>query len=265
MFEPHHPDGRYFWFLASSFIAGVMNVLAGGGSIISFPALLGLGVLPIQANATNATALWPGQLVSLAALRKDLRRDILPTLMGASIVGGAGGAVLLLYTRQVLFLQFLPWFLLFASLIFGISTPVTKWIRKKSRRAAVEHHPQRTPPRLPLFLVCVPLCGYIGYFGAGAGFLVMSALVLFGVENMQELNALKIAASSTANLVAVLTFTCSGTIVWRYCLMSMLLAAAGGWVGSLYARKISPDVLRWLVIVIGVVMASYFFYKQSRA
>src|SRR5271163_1424741 len=89
------------WLVTASFIAGVMNAMAGGGSFISFPAMLTMGILPIQANATNTVALWPGQLTSVAALRGDLRRDLLPVILGASVLGGVSGAIVLLKTRQL--------------------------------------------------------------------------------------------------------------------------------------------------------------------
>src|ERR1700740_2779404 len=95
---------HYIWLVVASFIAGVMNAMAGGGSFVSFPAMLSIGVPPIEANATNTVALWPGQLTSVAALRDDLRRDLLPVVCGASILGGVSGAVVLLKTRQVTFI-----------------------------------------------------------------------------------------------------------------------------------------------------------------
>src|ERR1700761_765189 len=94
----------YLWLVVASFIAGVINAMAGGGSFISFPAMLAIGVPPIQANATNTVALWPGQLVSVWALRTDLRRDLLAVVLSASVIGGVGGAVILLRTPQVTFM-----------------------------------------------------------------------------------------------------------------------------------------------------------------
>src|ERR1700750_273905 len=132
MISEFNAHWHYAWLVAASFIAGVMNALAGGGSFLSFPAMLAVGVLPIQANATNTVALWPGQLTSVAALRDDLRRDLLPVVCGASVVGGVSGAVVLLKTRQVTFMHIVPWLLLIASLLFGISGPVSRWLRKRS-------------------------------------------------------------------------------------------------------------------------------------
>ena len=250
---------HYIWLVVASFIAGVMNAMAGGGSFISFPAMLSIGVAPIQANATNTVALWPGQLTSVAALRGDLRRDLLPVVCAASVLGGVSGAMVLLNTRQITFLHIVPWLLLIASLLFGISGPVSRWLRRRS----VEPHVVKAPAVVPLFFVLLPVCFYIGYFGAGAGFLIMSALALFGVEEMHALNSLKVLAACLSNFCAVVTFVLSGAVIWHYCLISMVFAAVGGYVGAQYARRMNADVLRTIVVITGCVMAAYFFWKNG--
>jgi hypothetical protein len=237
----------------------VINAMAGGGSFISFPAMLAIGVLPIQANATNTVALWPGQLTSVWALRTDLRRDLLAVVATASVLGGIGGAVVLLHTRQRTFMHLVPWLLLSASLLFGISGPVSRWLRRRSEKPHLAH----TPAMLPLFLAIIPITFYIGYFGAGAGFLLMSALALFGIEDMNALNSLKVLAACLSNFCAVVTFIFGGAIVWHYCLVSMVAAAIGGYAGAQYARRMNPAVLRTIVVVIGCVMAAYFFWRQA--
>jgi uncharacterized membrane protein YfcA len=249
---------QYAWLVVASFLAGVMNAMAGGGSFLSFPAMLAMRVPPIQANATNTVALWPGQLTSVWALRGDLRRDLLPVVLGASVVGGVGGAVVLLKTKQVTFMHLVPWLLLIASLLFGISGPVSRWLR---RRSSVPHE-ERQIPMVPLFVMLLPVCFYIGYFGAGAGFLIMTALALFGLEKMHELNALKVVAAGVSNLSAVVTFIFSGAILWHYCFISMVFAGAGGYVGAHYARKMNAEMLRTIVVVTGLMVAGYFFWKQ---
>ena len=250
---------HFVWLVAASFIAGVMNAMAGGGSFISFPAMLSMGVLPIQANATNTVALWPGQVTSVFALRKDLRRDLLPVVLGASVVGGVSGAIVLLKTKQVTFLHLVPWLLLVASLLFGISGPVSRWLKARSSHA----HGERKIPMVPLALILLPVCFYIGYFGAGAGFLIMTALALFGMEKMHELNAMKVTAACISNLSAVVTFIFSGAILWHYCLISMVFAGVGGYVGAQYARRMNANMLRTIVVITGVVMAGYFFWRNG--
>lgn len=253
------PHWRYAWLVTASLIAGVMNAMAGGGSFLSFPAMLGVGVLPVQANATNTVALWPGQLTSVAALRNDLRRDLLPVVIAASITGGVTGAVVLLHTKQLTFLRMVPWLLLIASLLFGLSGPVSRWLKNRSATP----HMERRIASVPVFVALLPICFYIGYFGAGAGFLVMTVLAVFGVEEMHTLNSLKVLAACLSNLCAVLTFILSGAIVWKYCLVSMVFAGAGGYLGAQYARKMNANVLRAIVVVTGCIIAAYFFWKNG--
>ena len=256
----HIPHLQYIWLLTASTIAGVMNAMAGGGSFLSFPAMLGMGVLPVQANATNTVALWPGQLTSVATLRGDVRKDLLPAIAVASVLGGLLGAEVLLHTEQRTFLHLIPWLILIGTAIFGISGPVSKWIRKRAKHQDVE-------PPIPKFaLVCalLPVCFYIGYFGAGGGFVIMTIFALFGIEKMHTLNALKVVAALLSNLVAIITFVFQGAIVWRYCLVSMVFAAFGGWMGARFTRRVSGDVLRAIVVAIGCVIAAYFFWKQTQ-
>src|SRR5579863_8600154 len=127
MFSSLSTHVSYLWLVAASFIAGVINAMAGGGSFVSFPAMLAIGVPPIEANATNTVALWPGQVTSLAAMRMDVRRDLLPVVMTTSILGGVCGAVVLLHTGQQTFQHLIPWLMLGGTLLFGVSGPVSRW------------------------------------------------------------------------------------------------------------------------------------------
>ena len=250
---------RYLWLVAASFIAGGMNAMAGGGSFISFPAMLALGVPPVEANATNTVALWPGQLTSAAALRGDLRRDLLPVILLTSLVGGTAGAEILLHTSQRTFTLLIPWLLLTGALLFWVSAPVSRWLRSRASHASTtQHH----IAQLPLALALLPVAFYIGYFGAGSGFLIMTVLALFGLEDMRQLNALKVVAAGASNLCALVTFILSGRILWHFCLISMVFAALGGFAGARYARRLNPAVLRSVVVVTGLAIAAYFFWKQ---
>lgn len=254
---PPIPHLRYIWLVAASTIAGVLNAMAGGGSFISFPAMLGVGVPPVQANATNTVALWPGQLTSLATLHGDVRRDLLPTVALTCLVGGVTGAEVLLHTRQTTFLHLLPWLMLIGTAVFGLSGPISSWMRRRAK----QHDPESPIPRLALAASLFPVCFYIGYFGAGGGFLVMTILALFGMEEMHALNAMKIVAAALSNLCAIVTFVLQGAVEWHYCLISMGFAALGGWAGAKLARRTSASVLRALVVVIGCTISAYFFWR----
>jgi uncharacterized protein len=248
---------QHAWLVIASFLAGALNAMAGGGSFLSFPALLGIGVPPIQANATNTVALWPGQFTSIAAYWQDLKanlRLVFP-VCSAALLGGVLGAIVLLHTGQATFLALVPWLLLLAAGLFAVSGPVSAWLRR-------DRISKDKPNLAPLWIGVVVVCFYIGYFGAGAGFLLMSVLAVFGIQNINQVNALKVIATTTANGIAVVTFIVEKQILWKYCLLMMIAAAIGGFLGARYSRGLNPRFMRLLVVAIGLGMAAYFFWKQ---
>lgn len=217
--------------------------------------------MPIQANATNTVALWPGQFTSIAAYWEDLKHNlrlIIPIGI-AALLGGLAGGIVLLRTGQTTFMRLVPWLLLTAALLFAASTPVSRWIQKRSRgRSERESNPSMAPLSIGIAIVCF----YIGYFGAGAGFLIMSLLALLGVENINQINALKVVTTCLANGIAVVTFIVEKQVAWRFCLAMMLTAAAGGYLGARYSRRLDPRLMRSIVVVIGLGMAAYFFWRS---
>jgi uncharacterized membrane protein YfcA len=259
-------DWHWIWLTVAAFLGGLLNAVAGGGSFLLFPAMLNMKILPIQANATNTVALWPGQLTSVAAYRHDIRRNLRLALpMGlAGLIGGTAGALVLLNTPQMTFLHLVPWLLLIAALIFALSGPVSRWIQRVSlaRRHGVATQ-ARPPRRLPVFLATVVVCFYIGYFGAGAGFLLITLLSLFGFQDLNEINALKVVSTTLANGIAFVLFVFNGQVVWRYCLLAMLTCAVGGYTSASLSRRVPQPVLRGLVVFIGLSMAAWFFWKTS--
>jgi uncharacterized membrane protein YfcA len=260
-------NGSTVWLCFASLIAGLLNAVAGGGSFLSFPALLNMGVPPIQANATNTVALWPGQFTSIAAYWRDLEhnRHLLLPLCTAAAIGGVGGGVILLHTGQATFLHLVPWLLLGAASLFAVSTPLSQWLQKRARGRRMPAEPEKTarPFLLPLFCGMVLVTLYIGYFGAGAGFLVMSLLSLFGVENINQINALKVVTTTIANGVAVVLFIVEGQVLWQHCLLMMVTGAIGGYAGGRTARRINAKLMRALVTVLGFAMAGYFFWRNG--
>jgi hypothetical protein len=258
---PAFLDWHWLWFTVAIFLAGVLNAVAGGGSFLSFPAMLSMGILPVQANASSTVAIWPGQLTSIAAYRDDIRKNLRLVLpMGvAGLVGGTAGALLLLHTPQMTFLHLVPWLLLISSLIFALTGPVSRWLARRKGNLAIAHHP---PRRLPVFLATTLVCFYVGYFGAGAGFLLITLLSIFGYEDLHEINALKVVSTTLANGIAVIIFAVSGKVAWPFCLWAMLVCAIGGYTSARWARRIPQPVLRGLVIGIGLSMSAWFFWKQ---
>jgi uncharacterized membrane protein YfcA len=254
-------DWHWIWLTVAAFLAGLLNAVAGGGSFLLFPAMLSMKMLPIQANATNTVALWPGQLTSVAAYRDDIRKNrrlALPMAL-AGLLGGTAGALVLLNTPQKTFMRLVPWLLLVAAVIFALSGPVSRWLeRRKCAIAGATHAPRR----MPVFLSTIVVCFYIGYFGAGAGFLIITVLSLFGYQDLNEINALKVVSTTLANGVAFIIFVVSGQVVWRYCLLAMVTCAIAGYTSASLARRVPQSFLRGLVVFIGLFMAAWFFWKQ---
>jgi len=257
-----HIDWHWLWLSAAAFLAGVLNAVAGGGSFLLFPAMLGMKMLPVQANATNTVALWPGQLTSVAAYRDDIRRNLRlawPMAL-AGFMGGTAGAVVLLNTPQTTFLHLVPWLLLVAAGLFALTGPVSRWLaRRRERSVSGVARPVRL---VPIFLSTVVVCFYIGYFGAGAGFLLITLLSLFGFEDLNDINALKVVSTTMANGIAFVIFVVDGQVIWRYCLLAMVTCAIGGYSSARLARKVPQPVLRGLVVFIGLGMAAWFFWRD---
>ncbi len=257
---------RAAWLGTACFLAGGINAIAGGGSLLSFPALLQVGVLPVHANATNTVALLPGQFTSAAAYRRELRRyrPLLLPLLTAAFAGGLIGARLLMGTRQDVFLRMVPWLLLTATLLFASGPPLQKYLFQNRQRDSAAGQNSMGLGRLasvllPIGIFCV--CLYVGFFGAGAGLLIMGVLSFAGIDSVHEINALKTVITSTSNTVAAVTFIIYGAVIWRYGLLMMIAASIGGYASAHYARKHEPRGIRALVIAIGCIATAYFFWK----
>ncbi|MGC8550470.1 MAG: sulfite exporter TauE/SafE family protein [Acidobacteriaceae bacterium] len=250
-------------FLAvAAFIGGVINSVAGGGGFIAFPALIAAGLLPIQANATNTVALWPGQFTSIAGYREEVRKNlrlVLPVVTVAAI-GGFAGSWTLLHHSQNSFLRLVPYLFLLGSTSFALSGPISS--RIKARAAADAGASQRIY-LAPLLFLLLCITYYIGYFGAGAGLLTMSALALCGVERIAEINALKTVITTVANLVAVLMFIAYRAVDWRFCWFMMITCAIGGYTGARNSPRISDRVLRPIIITLGFLIAIWFFTHRT--
>jgi uncharacterized membrane protein YfcA len=263
---PSYMDWHWLWLTVAAFLAGVLNAVAGGGSFFLFPAMLSMKMLPVQANATNTVALWPGQLTSVAAYRDDIRKNVrvaVPMAI-AGLIGGTGGALVLLNTPQMTFLHLVPWLLLIAAVIFALSGPVSRWLERRKFERNVMSQPGdvHRPHMTAVFIGTVVVCFYIGYFGAGAGFLIITLLSLFGYQDLNEINALKVVSTTMANGIAFLLFVIDGQVVWRDCLLAMVTCAIGCYPSASLARKIPQPILRGTVVIIGLGMAAYFFWRN---
>jgi uncharacterized membrane protein YfcA len=245
----------------AALLGGALNAVAGGGSFIGFPALLLTGVAPINANATNTVALWPGSVASIGAYRGALKaeRAPLPLLLGASLLGGLLGAIVLLRTPQRTFLGLVPYLLLLATVLFAFGGLITQWVRAHARGG------RRAPPwlaRLGTGLLQFVIALYGGFFGGGIGILMLSMLTVMGMRNIHAMNALKAILTTAINGVAVVAFVVAGAVVWPQALVMVAGAIIGGYGGGAVARRIDQRLVRRFVIVVGCVMTAYFFIRQ---
>jgi len=244
---------------SAAVVGGAVNSVAGGGGFIAFPALLFTGMPPVNANATNTIALWPGTLASSWAYRKTLNRELLKSLLPLIVITFCGsilGAVLLLRTPQTTFLKMVPWLLLGATLLFTFGGRVTSWVKQR--------HSLQGPSRITVIGVAlVQLCVavYIGYFGAGVGFVMLALLTIMGIENIHSMNGMKTVLATCGNGVAIVMFVLAHAVIWPQALLMIGGAALGGYGGAHYAQKLDQKIVRFIVIALGATMTAYFFWR----
>ena len=240
--------------LAAAFAAGAINSIAGGGTLLSFPALLWIGRNPIMANATNSLALWPGSLSAMVGFRRELAgvRRWLLLLTIPSLLGGICGAVLLLRTSTKTFTHLVPFLILGATLLLAAQELIT-------RRLAHVHKGRGWVIFAFIFQFFVGLYG--GYFGAGMGILMLAALGLIGLTDLHEMNGLKNLLAICINGVAAAYFVMSGAVLWLDAGIMAAAAIAGGYAGARAARRLGRKFVRGAVVVIGLTMTVALFVR----
>jgi len=241
-------------------VAGAINSVAGGGSLISFPSLVAFGQPAILANATNTAALWPGTLSSAVAYRRDtlFHRDLLLTLLVPSMVGGLLGAVVLVITPPELFDHVVPFLVLFATLLFAMRDVIARWT---NAAAGGEEH-VTTAGRAWGFLFQFLVATYGGYFGAGIGILMLGSLSVMGLRDIHRMNGLKTVLGTLINVIAFAFFALKGLVVWNLALLMAVGAIAGGWIGARTARRMDQRWLRAFIIAVGVVVSVWLFARR---
>jgi len=250
--------GQALCLLFAAVIAGTLNALAGGGSFISFPALLFLRIPAVEANATNTVALWPGLAASAVAYMKRLNaplRVLLPLLM-TSVAGGWAGALLLLKTPQHTFMQLVPWLLLGGTLLFAFGNS----LRSLAGKSAVVDDLREISWHAILVSSIAELlvAVYGGYFGAGIGFMTLAMLAMMGMRDIHAMGAIRTLLAVAINAAAVVTFIVAGAVLWPVCAVMIAGSLAGGWFGAHYAQKADPGKVRAFVIGVGILMSAYF-------
>ena len=248
--------------LSAGFLAAVMNAVAGGGTMLTFPALMAAGLSPVQANTTSTVALFLGMPGSVWAFRrrlKEVEHWILPLGL-VSLLGGLGGGMLLLALPSSVFEAVVPWLLLMATALFLLNAPIQRWLRAR-RGAGADHEPDRPKAWGILFQAGVAVYG--GYFGAGIGIMMLAGLGLLGLKDLNRMNALKSLLALTCNVAAVVWFIACGSVDWRLAGWLVVGSIPGYFLGSHFAQKIPALAVRILVAVIGLGIAASFFVQQS--
>lgn len=241
----------------AAFAAGAINAIAGGGSLITFPTLVALGLSPVTASITNTVALCPGYLGAALGQRRDLagQRGRASLLLPIAVAGGLTGALLLLHTDERAFDLVVPFLLLVAALLVGAQEPLGRWLfgRERTRRSEVW-------AGLPVALAGI----YGGYFGAGMGVMILAALGIVLADPLVRINALKQLISLYVNVAAAVVFLGSGRIEWPFVAVMAVTALGGGALGGRLASRIPARALRGLIVVLGVALAVLYFVKWLR-
>lgn len=243
--------------VAASVGGGLMNAIAGGGTLLTFPALIFAGHPAITASATSTVALWPGALASMYGYRREVaeHREWLWTLFVPSIAGGILGAVLLLRTPLSTFERLAPFLILFATILFLLQE--TLW------KSSAE--PPRRGDRRRLILAWVlqfAISVYGGYFGAGIGILMLAVLGFLGIRDIHAANGLKNFFGMCINGLAAAYFIARGAVAWPAALVMIAGAVAGGYAGARFARRIGRPKARAAVVAIGFLMAGVLLWQQ---
>ncbi len=254
-FDPAYHSGmiEILLILTAGFGAGVVNALAGGGTFLTFPALVFIGIPPVAANATSAVAVFPGYLSAAMGFKKeisDLPRAKLIRASAVSLFGGLIGGLLLLVSSNDVFSVLVPFLLLAATAAFAFQSQIQSWMRRAQFTAT---------PYGTLGLLGVSIYG--GYFNGGLGIVLLALFALWSMHDMNQMNGLKNALSFVISAVSVTTFVIAGVVVWYHAILMGGAAIAGGFAGARLAKRLPKSIIRAVIIVIGLGMSIVFFAR----
>ena len=241
--------------LGAAFIAGALNAVAGGGSFLTLPALVFVGMPPVVANATGTVALLPGYAAGVLGFREDLEAPpglSLRALAVLSLAGGAIGATMLLFTGNPAFSRIVPWLLLLATILFAVGPLLLRKLRDRESGNV-------SPIKSALGLLAVSIYG--GYFNGGLGILLLALFGLLGQVNLNAMNGMKNVVSALLTAIAVAIYAWGGMVAWPQALVMMIAATAGGYLGARLARRIPAPLLRAGIVVTGAIMTIVFFAR----
>jgi uncharacterized membrane protein YfcA len=263
------PDLSLVWLCLTALLAGAINAIAGGGTLLTFPALIaaltpirGAAFAAVLANATSTAALVSGSMASAWGYRQKIEqaRRWLVLLIGPSLIGGTVGSLLVTRLPARYFAVLVPWLILLAASLLLADSLIPR--RKPHGDEQTRHRPGALVGLVVFqFLVSV----YGGYFGAGIGILMLSSLALMGIGDINRMNAVKTVLTACINGTSVIVFMVDKKIEWSYALPMAAFAILGGYIGARVALRIHPRQVRWIVIAIGFGLAAYFFYQQQTA
>ncbi len=247
----------YMLLAMAAFAAGAVNSIAGGGTLLTFPALLAV-ISPVAANATSTIALLPGSIASAWGYRAELShtRVMLKRLWLPSLLGGALGALAVTRFPERVFASLIPWLLVLASSLLLLQRPVARWLGTHPH----DKPKSSTTTAIILFQFLVGIYG--GYFGADIGILMLSTLGFMGISDIHHMNGLKTVLAVIINAVTVVIFLVEGAVVWQYAFAMIASSVVGGYIGARLARRMPAAVVRYIVVCIGFAVAGYSFYKR---
>jgi uncharacterized membrane protein YfcA len=247
----------------AGFVAGSINAVAGGGSLVSFPALVAVGYPSLTANVTNTVALLPGYVGGALGYRRELsvQTDRIRALLPVALLGGVAGSVALLTTSPDAFEVLVPVLVLAASALLAVQPRLQTWLRERedSRPTPNDGDAARLRHPVGLYLALFAASAYGAYFGGGLGVVILAVLGIFIEDALQRLNALKSVLTLIVNGVAAVAFVAFGPVAWWGVLVVAPAALVGGYLGASVARHLPPAVLRWSVVAFGVVVAVVLF------
>jgi uncharacterized protein len=255
---------------AVSAVGAAVNAVAGGGTLLTFPTLVALGVPPVSANATSTVALWPGSLSSMLGYRRELTGARAWAIRFAmpSILGGVVGALLLMGTSEKRFAAIVPWLVLGATGLFAMQKAVVRWLLSRATSAPpprFDANGHLLPPTTGLLLAQFGVAVYGGYFGAGIGILMLAVLGFMGLTNIHQMNGLKNWGGLCINAVAALMFVFSGLVIWPIAVAMAAGSILGGYATAGLAQRAPQAVIRGLVTVIGVASSIWLFIRMTQA
>ncbi len=253
---------RIFVLMAAGCIAGLMNSIAGGGTLVTFPTLVFVGLPSIEANATSTVALLPAALGSAAGYRKNIRSVSrwLRLFGPISLLGGLLGGILLVQTPTKVFDWLVPFLILFATVLFMAHSSFTRFFGVRTASAHGTPVSRKWIIGAVMFQFAVAVYG--GYFGAGIGILMLASLGMLGFEDVHEMNTVKVILGFLINVVAAVYFIASGLIHWQSAGIMACGTIVGGYSGAHFAQRIPQAIVRHLITAIGLIISFVMFYKQ---